>query len=344
LLSDGASLIYTTPHIPSQLQGLVHACLSITSLLKKQPLKANVIDRDKILVPPNWDSWGKILVLRDGFDVESVSKAWSEDIQKDWPPPPPKPEGGLENGEKKEGEEEEEAEAEPKPPSAVEMFEEWVPDATTGGLSLGAPGIGHSTPEVEIDKTQEFLSTQAGLLEASKRKADAEAKGKSATERRYDEEQKTDSAVMDHIGPVQFNMGGIQVDADDMLQRIKVRGANLDQIELIRHAACGAALLLTYTLQERRDSTPDPTTPTTEAVGGNPEASRAVPKNHGLQFFFFFFFVFCPRGPNGKLFRFLSPGMRRDILLCPSTQIPSRRNLGLVVGQKPWRTRWSCFW
>lgn len=28
--------------------------------------------------------------------------------------------------------------------------------------------------------------------------------------------------VNEHIGPVQFNMGGIQVDADDMLQRLKV--------------------------------------------------------------------------------------------------------------------------
>jgi dynein light intermediate chain 1, cytosolic len=28
--------------------------------------------------------------------------------------------------------------------------------------------------------------------------------------------------VLEHIGPVQFNMGGIQVDADDMVQRLMV--------------------------------------------------------------------------------------------------------------------------
>jgi dynein light intermediate chain 1, cytosolic len=33
--------------------------------------------------------------------------------------------------------------------------------------------------------------------------------------------------VNEHIGPVQFNMGGIQVDADDMLQRLKVRSYRL---------------------------------------------------------------------------------------------------------------------
>jgi dynein light intermediate chain 1, cytosolic len=37
------------------------------------------------------------------------------------------------------------------------------------------------------------------------------------------EESLADEArVNEHIGPVQFNMGGIQVDADDMLQRLKV--------------------------------------------------------------------------------------------------------------------------
>jgi dynein light intermediate chain 1 len=32
----------------------------------------------------------------------------------------------------------------------------------------------------------------------------------------------TEAKVLEHIGPVQFNMGGIQVDADDMVQRLKV--------------------------------------------------------------------------------------------------------------------------
>lgn len=34
----------------------------------------------------------------------------------------------------------------------------------------------------------------------------------------------TDGQVNQHIGPVQFNMGGIQVDADDMVKRLKERG------------------------------------------------------------------------------------------------------------------------
>lgn len=37
-----------------------------------------------------------------------------------------------------------------------------------------------------------------------------------------EEFQSEEGRVSEHIGPVQFNMGGIQVDADDMLQKLKV--------------------------------------------------------------------------------------------------------------------------
>src|SRR5258706_15763957 len=79
-MADGASLIYTIPSVPSPLQTLIHSSLGIQSLLKKQPLRHNVIDREKVLVPANWDSWGKIRVLREGFDVEGVNRGWSVDI------------------------------------------------------------------------------------------------------------------------------------------------------------------------------------------------------------------------------------------------------------------------
>jgi len=149
-----------------------------------------------------------------------VSKAWAEDIQKTWPPVAQvqSQQPTLGNGDVKE--------KKAKVPSAVGVFEDWVPDATTGGLSLGGPDTDNSKLEVEIEETQHFLNSQSGALELSRKKAEAEAaKGKadrSAGDRRFDDDHRMDSAVMDHIGPVQFNMGGIQVDADDMVQRIKV--------------------------------------------------------------------------------------------------------------------------
>lgn len=78
---DGASLHY-----------LSQSHLSLLSLLSPpnvlQPLipqssdllKPNVVDRDHVFVPSGWDSWGKIRVLRDGFDVEGVSTGWSIDL------------------------------------------------------------------------------------------------------------------------------------------------------------------------------------------------------------------------------------------------------------------------
>ncbi len=83
--TDGASLIYTTPNVPSQLPTLVHACLGVTSLLKRQPLKPEVIKRTEVIVPSNWDSWTKVLVVREGFEVDNVSNGWSLDLQRPFP-------------------------------------------------------------------------------------------------------------------------------------------------------------------------------------------------------------------------------------------------------------------
>ena len=43
--------------------------------------RANALDRDQILVPAGWDSWGKIVVLRDGFDAKTWSESWDKDME-----------------------------------------------------------------------------------------------------------------------------------------------------------------------------------------------------------------------------------------------------------------------
>ncbi|KAH6683722.1 dynein light intermediate chain [Plectosphaerella plurivora] len=234
LLRHGSSLIYTTPNIPSPLPSLVHSCLGITSLLKRQPLKHNVIDRDKILVPPNWDSWGKIRVLRDGFDVEASSLGWSHDIQGDLASPAMTTEGlNVMAKARAAGTYESEAWT-----SAVAPYEDWIRNitATADALSLGGQGT-VSLTQVETDSqdTQAFLTESLSKLEAFKAKAeqksDASKSGQRAIRRTDDSEisssarQAADAQVSEHIGPVQFNMGGIQVDADDMVQRLKDRQA-----------------------------------------------------------------------------------------------------------------------
>lgn len=194
----------------SPLQTLVHASLGIHSLLKRTPLKTNVIDRDKIVVPPNWDSWGKIRVLRDGFDVEQVSEGWVIDLDQPFPMPRIENTGDINqaNGDFNDIDEPE--------GSAVVLYEEQVQDTSLDTLQL-AQGI-KDTSRLEIPSvdTQAFLANQLERLEQAKKADEKAGKDNSFAQ------SATDDMISDHIGPVQFNMGGIQVDADDMVQRLKV--------------------------------------------------------------------------------------------------------------------------
>ncbi|KAI5795890.1 dynein light intermediate chain-domain-containing protein [Pyronema domesticum] len=204
LLKHGASLIYTTPSSPSSLQPLIHNMLSIASPLRSQTLKHNVIDRDKVLVPPHWDSWGKIRVLREGFDVEGINLGWSADIA-----PSSEPEGSEAGDLEGNGE----------GGGATEVYEDVIKD--TGRQNDHMALLKGRTMEVMPVDTQEFLASQLETLE-QKAQEDRGVKGKKGMA--GVEEQ--DGALQEQVGPVQFNVGGIQVDAENMLESLKQREAS----------------------------------------------------------------------------------------------------------------------
>ncbi|KAH7037520.1 dynein light intermediate chain-domain-containing protein [Microdochium trichocladiopsis] len=210
LLRHGASLVYTSPSMSSPLQSLVHASLGIRSLLKREALNANVIDRDKILVLPNWDSWGKIRVLRDGFDVESVSNGWAVDLDQTFPTAKSNSLPTLEN---------DAMDATANEASVVDAYEAEVQDSSLDALQLAQNAQDNSKLEVPSVDTQAFLAQQMDRLEQQKKADDKAGKDNSFAQ------GVSDDMISDHIGPVQFNMGGIQVDADDMVQRLKDRQA-----------------------------------------------------------------------------------------------------------------------
>lgn len=222
LLKHGASLIYTAPSVTSPLQSLVHSSLGIHSLLKRQPLKHNVIDRDKVVVPPNWDSWGKIRVLREGFDVEAVNKGWSLDIEESFEP--------VSNGHVN-GDVDKHAEPAQVAGGAVEIYEETIRDPSLDGLQATATETSGLKLEVSSLDPQAFLASQLEILEKIRQDSSGMDSSRLARGRQLSqsgieegEEIRGDEArVNEHIGPVQFNMGGIQVDADDMLQRLRDR-------------------------------------------------------------------------------------------------------------------------
>lgn len=99
-LKYGAALFYTTPQ-PSTLQVIRQYTLHLLFIPPapspgisagveapasiRNPFvfrhKPNTLDRDRIVVPAGWDSWGKITVLREGFEAKSWGEAWDTDIE-----------------------------------------------------------------------------------------------------------------------------------------------------------------------------------------------------------------------------------------------------------------------
>lgn len=228
LLKHGASLVYTMPTAPGSLQPLIHSTLGIKSLLKQQQLKHNVIDRDRVLVPPNWDSWGKIRILREGFDVEGISQKWSLDIDI------PSHMRGTINGETVPTGEELVANGEPTEnedePSVTSIYEETIRNPETDYPLSALHSKQANGIEVSSEDTQTFLSGQVQKLEILRREDEQDQQAKQAR-KKDDPAYRTWSddasgVVEEHIGPVQFNMGGIQVNADEMVKRLQDREAN----------------------------------------------------------------------------------------------------------------------
>ena len=212
--------------MPNSLSTLVHSTLGIHSLLKRDPLKHNVTDREKVLIPPSWDSWGKIRVVREGFDVEGVSKGWDVDIQR----------APHENGSVPQSDTDADRILSECSESlgVLAVYENTIQDPKRDNRLVGSKSLANQL-EIETPSTQEFLTSQLEVVEQLKaseeqsqeNKSSRGALGASANARVDDSNTFVEGKgrVNEHIGPVQFNMGGIQVDAEDMLKRLKDRDA-----------------------------------------------------------------------------------------------------------------------
>jgi dynein light intermediate chain 1, cytosolic len=233
-ISDGASLIYTTSFDPNNVRTLIHSSLGIQSPLKRETVRHNVIDRDKILIPPNWDSWGKIRILREDFEMEKVANAWSVEIQS-----PPEAEFDTStttlksavDGEKEDGSDRE---------SAVSIFTSSLPNP----IANSKPYVSSTATDdvVTVQDPQTFLAEQAQILE-SLRQEDERA------ERRARKGAPTSAAGGGSLspvdgddaaagraripepptGPYNINVGGMQVDAEEVTKRIREREADRDR-------------------------------------------------------------------------------------------------------------------
>ena len=192
-----------------------------------------------MVIPANWDSWGKIRVLREGFDVEGMSTSWSNDIRSSRATMEQNSQDTGDTSHAKawangnvhsDGEE-----------SALFVFEDTVRDLNKDPVfSHTHDDQQRNSRPIEVGSlnTQEFLSGQLQVIESIRAEEEQEQAGKESRRdhlgrqnppeesSRYRDGNRVieDSGrVNEHIGPVRFNMGGIQVDADDMLRNLKVK-------------------------------------------------------------------------------------------------------------------------
>lgn len=166
------------------------------------------------MVPSNWDSWGKIRIIREGFDIEGVGTSWSIEIQD-----PPGTNDAANNTEQ---------EADNQSPddgtSAVAIYEQTIQDPKRDMVASNSSQTEGEKIEIETVDSQTFLGEQVSVLEQLKAEDEKQERQirKGTVMKEENVVSLDEGRVNEHIGPVQFNMGGIQVDADDMLRKLKV--------------------------------------------------------------------------------------------------------------------------
>ncbi|RMD41378.1 hypothetical protein DV735_g3755, partial [Chaetothyriales sp. CBS 134920] len=213
-LKHGASLIYTSSSDSNNLRTLLHSQLGISSLLKREIAKPNYLDKDKILVPPNWDSWGKIRPIHEGTDLEAISHAWSIEIQAQ---PEERPDlSVLEEGEGS--------------ASAVSLYEGSLPELQTRSAYSVAANAGDEA--VAVPSVQDFLKSQLPILESLKAEDEREASKISSQKAisspallSADGSNKPSTNIAELTGPYRRNVNGIDFDAEEAIRRLRERDA-----------------------------------------------------------------------------------------------------------------------
>ncbi|SPO27657.1 related to dynein light-intermediate chain [Ustilago trichophora] len=131
------------------------------------PYRASTTDRDTLLVPAGWDSWGKIKALREPFDCRSMARGWENDCEIE----KLRRSRGLAKTKEVEDQLEKELQADRRGdaaldgsggdevPSAVKLYEDIVSDWEAGPIGKDAVN------KVRIPDEQAFLSQHHATLQ-----------------------------------------------------------------------------------------------------------------------------------------------------------------------------------
>jgi dynein light intermediate chain 1 len=218
VLKHGGSLVYTSStDSGSDITDLVRSSLDIHSLLKKTIIKPEAIARDKILIPPNWDTWGKIKTLDADFDAEGVSKAWSAELDQ-----------SLTNTTTSEAT----ATISPCQNELFGAYEQKIqgPNRTLANTNRLETPAAESKPRPDL---QAFLASQVPVLkrleaeDAEERRQVQEAQAAlqpSAAQRAASGSMRpgdTTGGAVPYIGPVSINVGGVTIDVDEAVRGLQ---------------------------------------------------------------------------------------------------------------------------
>lgn len=246
LLIHGGSLIYTSSLDPGALKPLLRSTLGIqSSLMRKTVLKRNVADRDKVLIPPNWDSWANIGAQSAGFEVEKVHKAWLADIE--IPPSRPAPTASADEdtdtGDNNNAKDifTTNWQRLTHPPSTttlsiITLYETAIDRPRYPPLiSSLAPTPAPPAPILKTPNYQTFLAEQAQKLEHYKQRDDVERQARLARRqqqmRRYVSAGGEEKGLEDRLGRLQFNVGGVEVDAEAAVEALRERAERRARVE-----------------------------------------------------------------------------------------------------------------
>jgi dynein light intermediate chain 1, cytosolic len=158
--------------------------------------------------------------------MEGIGAAWSLEIQEPPTPIPTRASPPISTAETAAKPDSDAPKEDPK--STVTLYESTIRDPKADSALSQKNNAQHPTLEVETVDPQVFLAQQLEIMERFKRQ-DEEDRASRARKAGGGKEPEAhtnvvldESGVNDQIGPVQFNYGGIQVNAEDMVKRLKV--------------------------------------------------------------------------------------------------------------------------
>lgn len=248
-----------------------------------------VVDQSEIIVPAGWDSLGKILVVKEGFDADAICDRWDMDIHV----------SDLESSTealattKKQGDESNISEdvyegvvpeSEPKKEnmpklSAITMYEESIrmlhPDTDGDEEETSSKNAKKDLRKTAQAKTdfQDFLASQFELLE-ERIKEEEGIRGNTSPFRRQNRKfmgSSNDNGPIQGVPlPMDINVGGIQIEGvEEVLRRLKIQ-------EMAATNQPGSPSSITS------DSTPgaSPYGATTASLGGGTGVPRLTPANY----------------------------------------------------------------